>query len=217
MLSWADAAEKPRKELLECTEVKAEERKHRLTGMGCREVPHQPGLPCRRGRTRSCRSECSTQPGPAEHKAPLYLCNLSPRESTPPCKHHQLSLLSLCSHRTSLPSAPTKASQHREEAAVPSAQGSAGTPTAVRKPCSTAGCQHCAITPTEEHSSTSPPPCHAAELLKLTLLLHITTTVILFPLHIKALRCSSPLRFVSATPAFGWVQNPVQKEWPDRN
>lgn len=108
MLSWADAAEKPWKELLECTEVKAEERKHRLTGMGCREVPHQPGLPGRRGRTRSCRSECSTQPGPAEHKAPLYLCNLSPRESTPPCKHHQLSLLSLCSHRTSLPSAPPK-------------------------------------------------------------------------------------------------------------
>lgn len=40
-----------------------------LTGRGCRGAPHQPGLLGRRGRTRSCRSGCSTQPGPAGHKA----------------------------------------------------------------------------------------------------------------------------------------------------
>lgn len=162
--------------------------------MGCREAPHQPGLHGRRGRTRSCRSVCSTQPGPGRTQSPqspLYLCNPSPgtqchpatttsafAQSEPCCVHTELH----CLH--------TRASLHREEAAVPSACGSAGTSAAVRKPRSTAGCQHCAITPTGEHSSAIPPPCHAAELLKLTLLLHIATTVILFPPHVKA--CTVP-------------------------
>lgn len=190
--------------------------------MGCREAPHQPGLHGRRGRTRSCRSVCSTQPGPGRTQSPqspLYLCNPSPgtqchpatttsafAQSEPCCVHTELHCLQLHQSFT--------------------AQGGSSCPLSPWQCWHFCSCQkapqHCrlpalAITPTGEHSSAIPPPCHAAELLKLTLLLHIATTVILFPPTCESLHCSSPLRFVSATPAFGWVQNPVQKEWPDRN
>lgn len=81
----------------------AEERNYQLTGKVCREVPHQPELLGRRGRTRSCQSVCSTQPGPGRTQSPRWhhCCKplffvtspqsaMQARELTSSCKHLQL-------------------------------------------------------------------------------------------------------------------------------
>lgn len=229
------------KEPLECAEGRAEERNDQLTGKVCREAPHQPELLGRLGRTRSCRSACSTQPGPSRTQSPRsllqthLLCNLSPRAVRPSCKHLGWICSAcplLCTLRTLLPAAsPSLRFAGRKQAAVLTACDSAGTSAAVRKPSSTTGFQHrlfglcdnfllfshCGIISTGEHSSTIRPPWDVSELLKPTRLFHTATTVSFFPPKEESPCCSPPLRFVSATPAFGWVQNPVQKELPDRN
>lgn len=110
---------------------------------------------------------------------------------------------------------PSICQEEEEEEEAVLTRGCTGTPAAVRMPSHTAGFQHRGIIRTGEQLSAIPPRWDVAELLKPPSC--FTPKPLSFSPEDDSPRCSSPLRFVSATPAFGWVQNPVQKEWPDRN
>lgn len=153
-----------------------------------------------------------------------FLCNRSPEShagqgvngilQTPPT---DLLSLTLGAHTQSLTAfSLIKPSIWREEEEAVLTHDCAGTPAAVRMPSHAAGFQNCGIIPTGEQLSAIPPPWDVAELLKPLSCFTLQPQLSFSPEDDRP-HCSSPLRFVSATPAFGWVQNPVQKEWPDRN